>query len=136
MARCFLTGVQFALEDAFVLNRREARLLVAALNNRVASLGRLIEQFSPMDDAPEIPLPVHSRQAGFARKNHRLVCKAVAAALAPGFPEIKLFVDWPLYRSQLRPRPPKASPVQAANVDQAGQTITRKRAGDEVNRQS
>lgn len=97
MIRCFLTGVQFPLEDAFVLNRREARDLLDTLKDRVNSLRRVIEQFSPMDEENENVEITRSARNGFARKKHRLVCKAVAEVLAPGFPEIRLFLTWPEY---------------------------------------
>lgn len=101
MVRCFLTGVQFPLEDAFVLNRREARGLVAALNDRVASLRRLVEQLAPLDGEASDASAQQGRQEGRARKKHRLVCKTVASAIAAGFPEVPLFTPWPEYQSQL-----------------------------------
>lgn len=133
MARCFLTGVEFPLEDAFVLNRREARLLIAALNNRSASLRRLVDQFSPMDEVPEAEQAAPPRRAGFARKNHRLVCKAVATALAPGYPEISLFVGWLKYRAQVQSRESRAGSTPAPRVMKDGQPIERAGPGDEHN---
>ncbi len=102
MACCFLTGVQVSLEQAYVLNRREARELLDVLKYRVASLRRVIEQFSPLDDQDDLSTVPLALRANFAPKKHRLVCKTVADALAPGFPEIKLFMEWPVYRSQAR----------------------------------
>ena len=102
MVRCFLTGVQFPLDAAFVLNRREARNLLAALNDRIASLRRVIEQFAPLDDDAGGSGGIQHLPAGFARRKHRLVCKAVAEALAPGYPEICLFVEWTEYQAQVR----------------------------------
>lgn len=118
MVRCFLTGVQFPIEEAFVLNRREAHDLLDVLKDRVASLRRVIDQLSPLDDEDSNAGPAHFARPGFVRKKHRLVSKAVADALAPGCPEIRLFLDWPAYRSQARiairvhanpPRQPAAS---------------------------
>lgn len=102
MICCFLTGVQVSLEQAYVLNRREARDLLDVLKYRVASLRRLVEQFSPLDDQDDLSNVPLTLRANFAPKKHRLVCKAVADALAPGFPEIKLFMEWPVYHSQAR----------------------------------
>lgn len=102
MVCCFMTGVQVSLEQAYVLNRREARDLLVVLKDRLAGLRRVIEQFSPLDDQDgyvDVPAAVRT---GFAPKKHRLVCKAVAEALAPGFPEIKLFMEWPAYQLQAR----------------------------------
>lgn len=102
MARCFLTGVQFQLEDAFVLNRRDSRDLLDALKERVANLRRVIDQFSPLDEDDCDMAVAHSGRAGFSRKKHRLVCKAVADVIAPGFAEIRLFLPWPEYHSYAR----------------------------------
>ncbi|MDO9400078.1 MAG: hypothetical protein Q7T46_01210 [Polaromonas sp.] len=104
MVHCFLTGVQFDLEQGFVLNRREAHDLLAELNDRAASLQRVINQFSPLDDKDGSASPAHPQQSGLTRKKHRLVCKAVADALVPGFPEIKLFLHWPEYHARSRLR--------------------------------
>lgn len=102
MIHCFLTGVQFRLEEAFVLNRREAHDLLDALKDRVASLRRVIDQLSPLDEDDGNAAVAHPGRSGFARKRHRLVCKAVADALAPGFPEIRLFLPWPEYHAHAR----------------------------------
>lgn len=103
MIHCFLTGVQFPLEDAFVLNRRDAHDLLDALKERVASLRRVIDQLSPLDEEEGGNSRVaYTGRGAFARKKHRLVCKAVADALAPGFPEIKLFLAWAEYREHVR----------------------------------
>ncbi len=96
MVRCFLTGVEFPIQQAFVLNRRDARDLLDGLKDRVASLQRVIDQLSPLDTHDPRPFE-QPRKGAFAPKKHRLVCKAVADALAPGFPEIELFQGWPEY---------------------------------------
>lgn len=108
MARCFLTGVEFPLQQAFVLNRREARDLLHELRDRIASLQRVIEQLSPLDThEPKRFAPKRKD----APRRHRLVCKAVADALAPGFPEIDLFESWLDYRSRAkRAARPEAPP--------------------------
>jgi hypothetical protein len=93
MARCFLTGVEFPLQQAFVLNRRDAHNLLHVLKDRVACLQRVIEQYSPLD-AYETKAPGRAGN-GFVPKRHRLVCKAVADVLSSGFPEIE-------YRSDAR----------------------------------
>lgn len=122
MVRCFLTGVQFPIEEAFVLNRREAHALLDALKDRVASLRRVIDQLSPLDEEDNKAGIGQAPPSRFVRKRHRLVSRSVADALAPGYPEIRLFVDWPQYRanSRLAIRA-SAHPVgQSAAVDLAG----------------
>ena len=128
MAHCYLTGVQVCLENAFVLNRREARELLEVIKDRAASLRRVIEQLSPLDDQDEqVGVPA-ARRASFAPKKHRLVCKAVADALAPGFPEIRLFQEWPAYQAAARKvirqgarRQPPEQVVASALQDHANQ---------------
>jgi len=101
MVRCFLTGVEFPLHKAFVLNRRDARDLLDTLKDRVACLQRVIEQLSPLDAREAEPFG-RAHKSAVVPKKHRLVCKAVADALAPGFPEIELFQGWLDYRSRAR----------------------------------
>ena len=103
MAHCFMTGVQFQLEEGFVLNRRGAHDFLNALKNRAASLQHIIDQLSPLD-VEEKRAATHWRVPDFAPKKHRLVCKAMADGLSLGFPEIKLFLSWPDYylHSRLR----------------------------------
>lgn len=103
MAHCFMTGVQFELEEGFVLNRREAHDWLNALKNRVASLQHIVDQLSPLD-VEEKRAATHWRVPDFAPKKHRLVCKSMADALTPAFPEITLFLSWPDYylHSRLR----------------------------------
>ena len=113
MIHCFLTGVEVPLEKALVLNRREARELLNALTDRIASLRRVIDQFAPLDvEVDRGWADGQTDQINTARKRHRLVCRTVAEAFAPGFPEIKLFLDWPEYKLRARSAyRPKAVPL-------------------------
>ena len=97
MARCFLTGVEFRVEDGYVLNRGDAYRLLRTLRNRCESLERLIAQLSPRDE------PTAERRAGTAtraRKQHRMICKAVADALGQAYAEVRLFLPWPAFLSR------------------------------------
>jgi hypothetical protein len=112
MVHCFITGVESAIEGAYVFNRRGARDRLEQLKAEVASLSRLYSQLSPLDEKEFFgDLPEQTRQR-LAPKQHRLVCKAVAEALAPGFPEIKLFLTWAEYRAQVRKTLRQAAPAQ------------------------
>ena len=103
MVHCFLTGVQLPIELAYVLNRREARNLLVALNDRVASLRRVVEQLSPLDVVEPGDVPAHGKQrVEAARKQHRLICPALASALAAAFPETKLFLPWAEHRALVK----------------------------------
>ena len=92
MARCYLTGVEFRVEDGHVLNRGDAYRLLRTLRKRAESLERLIAQLSPFDK----PAPDDSRaMKRTGGRRHRMICKAVADALALAYPEIELFLSWP-----------------------------------------
>lgn len=118
-----MTGVQVSIDDAFVLNRRDAHDLLAALKERLASLQRVIEQFSPLDEGDA--LAPTDRHPAFRRKRHRLACKAAADMLAAGFPEVRLFLPWPVYLQQsrlaiLRNRSAKVHATIETQLDVAG----------------
>lgn len=102
MINCYVTGVRCEINDAYVLNRREAHDLLDRLKGRVASLRRVLEQLSPLDDTELSEFAVMAKSRKFAPKKHRLVCKAVAKGMAKGFPEIKLFVTWEQYQTKVR----------------------------------
>lgn len=101
MVRCYLTGVEFALEDAYVLHRRDVHDHLARLHDRVSSLQRLIAQLSPLDVDEPSPSSGPSGPNVPPRRRHRLVCKAVADALSPGYPEITPFLSWPEYQARV-----------------------------------
>ena len=92
MARCFLTGVEFRVDDGHVLNRSAAYRLLRTLRKRAESLERLIAQLSPLDKPTADDSRAMQRTGG---RQHRMICKAVADALALACPEIELFLSWP-----------------------------------------
>lgn len=93
MARCYFTGVEFRVDDGNVINRSDAHRLLRTLKRRSESLERLIAQLSPLDVAAEDARAM-KRPRPRARQ-HRMICKAVADALARAYPEIELFLSWP-----------------------------------------
>lgn len=111
MIRCYLTGVESALEDAYVFNRRGARDRLEKLKAEVASLTRLYGELAPLDDKEHSPYIPEEKRQRFAPKQHRLVCKAVATALRTGFPEVNLFLTWEQYRAQVRKTLLQAAPA-------------------------
>lgn len=54
MAKCFVTGVEISLDEAYVLDGSAARRLLRDLRQRVASLQRLIEQLGSKDSADAV----------------------------------------------------------------------------------
>lgn len=102
MARCFMTGIQCEIDDAFVLNRRAARQFLDVLKDRVKSLQLAIEQLAPLDEKEVYSRNKLEPKRNFMPMQHRLVCKAVADALSLGYPEINLFHRWPEYQTYAR----------------------------------
>lgn len=116
MARCFLTGVEFRVEEGHVLNRSDAYRLLRTLRKRSESLERLLAQLSPLDELPSD----HPRGTKHARgKQHRMICKALADALGQAYPEIELFLSWPALLARNlgdRMRLLKEHPIYGASI--------------------
>lgn len=92
MARCYLTGVEFFVQDGYVLNRGDAQHLLRTLKRRSESLERLITQLAPLDDVAIDNARASSRRN---RRQYRMICKAVADALGGAYPETELCLPWP-----------------------------------------
>lgn len=97
MPRCFLTGVEFRVEDGHLVNRSDAWRLLRTLRRRAESLERVLAQLSPLDE-PAAQGAAGARAPG--GRVHRMVCKAVAEVLARAHPEIELFLAWPALRAR------------------------------------
>ncbi len=118
MIRCYNTGVQCEIDEAYVLNRRDAADLLHRLRDRAASLERIVAQFAPLDDFEPRDSFLQMRPAAPSPKKHRLVCKAIADAMGPAFPEIQLFIDWPQYQERAR------NVIRRGHEDHANQSIS------------
>ncbi len=102
MARCFLTGVEFRVENGHVLNRSDAYRLLRTLRKRAENLERLLAQLSPLDKPAADDARAMKRAGG---RQHRMICKTVADVLAQAYPEIELFLSWPaLFTRNVRDR--------------------------------
>ena len=91
MAKCFLTGIDLELENAWILDRGGARRALRNLQERLAAVERIVTQLSPRDD-----VQVFNQRTETAKSHpqHRLVSKTVAGALSASYPEAPLFVAW------------------------------------------
>ncbi len=118
MAKCFLTGIEVALEDAYLLDRGAAKRAVRNLKQRLGALERLQAQLTPKDDVEVFDPRSKSTKT---RSRTRLVCPTVASALAGCYPEVPLFVTWNEF---VRRRPPVFPEFQkqADTENSAGQT--------------
>lgn len=94
MAKCFLTGIELPLKNAYILDQTATHRALRNMKDRVAAMERLLAQFTPKDSVqvynPKTRKPVTKTQ-------RRLVCQSVAAALAALHPEAKIFIPWPDY---------------------------------------
>ena len=111
MARCFITGIEVSLEDAYVLDLGAASRALRNLEQRVAAIARISEQLSPKDKSEVFSYKLNAAKV---RQERRLVCRTVANALSATYPEAPLFVAWPeLTRRGLRQR--RKGPVGIGN---------------------
>jgi hypothetical protein len=97
MAKCFLTGIEVNVTDAYVLDNATAYQALKDLRQRATVLDRLIQQLGPLQDT-EVYDPKHRKSV--IRKDRRLVCRTVADALSPSYPEKNLFILLTDYRSK------------------------------------
>jgi hypothetical protein len=95
MAKCFLTGIEVNVTDAYVLDNATAYQALKDLRQRATALDRLIQQLGPLQDT-EVYDPKHRKSV--IRKDRRLVCRTVADALSSSYPEKNLFIMLTDYR--------------------------------------
>ncbi|MGD0496829.1 MAG: hypothetical protein ABSC23_00170 [Bryobacteraceae bacterium] len=109
MAKCFFTGIEVDLENAYLLDRGAAKRALRSLKLRVAAVERLISQLNPKDN-----VEVFDRKSGGAkvRPQRRLVCRTVADALSASYPESPLFLAWREFTAR---RPPVFSEFQRSS---------------------
>lgn len=102
MARCYLTGVEIKLDDAFVLDLTTAHRTLRELKEKVATLERLIAQLGGTD---RVPIPNRDGAGTYLRKDRRVISRSVALALGAVCPDRELFVPWTVWRARGRTLP-------------------------------
>jgi len=95
MAKCFITGVDMSIHDAYMLDRTAANRAVKDIRQQLAALERLIEQLGSIDDAEVFDIRKHET---VIRRDRRLVTSSVAATLSAAYPKEKLFITWEEWR--------------------------------------
>jgi len=128
MARCYLTGVEIALEDAFMLNLSIAHRVMRDLRERLATLERLTAQLGEKDR-----VTVRYRQGSHTRDDRRVVSKSVAAALAEACADAELFLPFAEWRrrgrvltlSGLRDHPDYSARLRALDESQLDLALSR-----------
>ena len=97
MAKCFMSGVEIPLDEAYVIDRRVAHRVLLDLRHRALAVERLIQQLSPLDEDE-----VFSKEDGATHlyKRRRLITVTMAKELANLYPQENLFLSFSDYRSQ------------------------------------
>jgi hypothetical protein len=91
MAKCFITGVDLPIHEAYILDRMAANWALKDIREQLATLERLIENLGSMDDAEVFDV---KKRETIIRHDRRLVTFAVAEALSAAYPKTKLFMPW------------------------------------------
>lgn len=91
MARCYLSGIEFPIENDYVLDKPLVYREIRALKAKAEDLTRLLDLLGPADCI------VLCRKTTVRR---RLVCADVARALSAGFGERGVFMSWRDFRAQ------------------------------------
>jgi len=97
MAKCFLTGVDLEIEQAYILDLGAAFRACKDLRQRLATIERLIQQFGSLDDASVFD---PKNRVYVTKKRHRLISSAMAQALSSAYPGERLFLSWSEWRSR------------------------------------
>jgi len=95
--KCFMTGMEIRLEDAFILDRSEAYRAVKELRGKLKALERLVAELGEVD---KVELPDRRTGKTFIRIDSRMVCVSVAQALSAIWSEKKLFIRWSEWKAQ------------------------------------
>ncbi len=97
MAKCFLTGIDVPIEDAYLLDQGAARRALRSLKERVAAMERLLAQFTPRDS---VEVYDHKTRKAVVKPQRRLVCQSVASALSALCPDVQIFITWPQFQAR------------------------------------
>lgn len=97
MAKCFLTGIDVPMENAYLLDQGAARRALRSLKERVAAMERLLAQFTPRDS---VEVYDYKSRQPTVRPQRRLVCQSVASALSALCPDVQIFITWPQFRAR------------------------------------
>lgn len=127
MAKCFITGVDVDMKDAYVLDVGAATRALRALHRRAGALDRLLEQLSQKDEVEYFDV---RRQALWVRKDRRVVVPTVANALAATYPEAPIFVAWPEFRARGEALATKLRAARKASVQEAAEPSVENASAD------
>jgi hypothetical protein len=118
MPKCFMTGLEIRLEEALILDRREAYRALKELRGKINALERLISELGQVE---RVELPDKRTGKTFTRIDSRLVCINVAQALSVIWPEKRLFIRWTEWKAQREET--KQNLKHSAQNDEEGRKI-------------
>ena len=99
MAKCYLTGVEHATEELYILDITAARKAVRDMRRQIAAIEQMIRQLHGRD-ATEVYNPVRKKQT--ILRQFRLISPTVANALSAASPYAALFITWGEFKAQRR----------------------------------
>jgi hypothetical protein len=120
MAKCFITGVELPIHEAYMLDRMAAHRALKDIREQLSTLERLVEQLGAIDDAEVFDTKKHKIMV---RRDRRLVTLSVAEALSAVYPKTKLFVAWKEWHLR-RPQMNNRTLLHASAFDQVQDDIT------------
>lgn len=97
MARCFITGVDLQIEEAWVLDLGPAYRVQRELKQRLEAVDRLIRQLAPQDD---VQVYNSKTRTAMTMKHRRVVSAAVAKVLCAAWHREPLFIAWSQWRAR------------------------------------
>ncbi len=97
MAKCFITGVDLSIHEAYILDRAAAHRALKDIQEQLSTLQRLIEQLGAIDDSEIFDVKNHKMTL---RRDRRLVTSSVAEVLSAAYPKAKLFTPWREWRQR------------------------------------
>jgi hypothetical protein len=111
MAKCFITGVEVDIRDAYILDLGEARRAIRDLRNRINALEHLADDLGKRDE-------VESTRYGktIKRTELRILVGGIASALSEVCPGRKLFIrfpDWQARRKETLSAPDPSRAITA-----------------------
>ena len=131
MIKCYMTGVEVDLQDAYVLDLYEARMALRELSNRMQAVEKLVEAFGKPDIVEKI---AWDNRTVLKKKQHRLLSQAIASALGEVCPGRALFVPFPELSRKIRARVAARKPRAQTVTEQIMSPLSiRKEEGDEQN---
>jgi hypothetical protein len=119
MVKCYMTGVELPIDDAYLIDLGAAYRLLQQLRHHAAAVERLIAQLGSRDEV-EVYDPVKKKKV--VQMHQRLVSHAVSKVLGEIYPEKPLFIkwtDWKVRRAATK-QPAAGSQISCDQMDGGG----------------